>query len=173
MEFVYIFIPLLPLLAFVVLALGGSRFPNDSHKIGIPAITGSFILSILAFVQVLNNGPIEVPLYTLLESGNLTIDLGLYIDQLTVLLLLLVSGVSGVVHVYSSRYMIGDPKYNRFFAVIALFTFSMLMLVMSRNLLMIYVFWEVMGFCSYLLILMRQLESQLDKLRPKRFWLMP
>ena len=152
MEFVYIFIPLLPLLAFVVLALGGSKFPSDSHKVGIPAILGSFILSILAFVQVLNNGPIEVPLYTLLESGNLTIDLGLYIDQLTVLLLLLVSGVSGVVHVYSSRYMIGDPKYNRFFAVIALFTFSMLMLVMSRNLLMIYVFWEVMGFCSYLLI---------------------
>ena len=152
MEFVYIFIPLLPLLAFVVLALGGSKFPSDSHKVGIPAIVGSFILSILAFVQVLNNGPIEVPLYTLLESGNLTVDLGLYIDQLTVLLLLLVSGVSGVVHVYSSRYMIGDPKYNRFFAVIALFTFSMLMLVMSRNLLMIYVFWEVMGFCSYLLI---------------------
>jgi len=152
MEFVYIFIPLLPLLAFVVLALGGSQFPSDSHKIGIPAIVGSFILSILAFVQVLNNGPIEVPLYTLLESGNLTIDLGLHIDQLTVLLLLLVSGVSGVVHVYSSRYMIGDPKYNRFFAVIALFTFSMLMLVMSRNLLMLYVFWEVMGLCSYLLI---------------------
>ena len=152
MEFVYIFIPLLPLLAFLVLALGGSKFPSDSHKIGIPAIAGSFILSILAFVQVLNNGPIEVPLYTLLESGNLTIDLGLYIDQLTVLLLLLVSGVSGVVHVYSSRYMIGDPKYNRFFAVIALFTFSMLMLVMSRNLLMLYVFWEVMGLCSYLLI---------------------
>ena len=98
MEFVYIFIPLLPLLAFVVLALGGSKFPSDSHKVGIPAIVGSFILSILAFVQVLNNGPIEVPLYTLLESGNLTVDLGLYIDQLTVLLLLLVSGVSGVVH---------------------------------------------------------------------------
>ena len=76
MEFVYIFIPLLPLLAFVVLALGGSRFPNDSYKIGIPAIVGSFMLSILAFIQVLNNGPIEVPLYTLLEAGNLTIDLG-------------------------------------------------------------------------------------------------
>ena len=73
-------------------------------------------------------------------------------DRLTLLLLLLVSGVSGVVHVYSSRYMIGDPKYNRFFAVTALFTFSMLMLVMSRNLLMLFVFWEVMGLCSYLLI---------------------
>jgi NADH-quinone oxidoreductase subunit L len=152
MEFVYIFIPLLPLLGSVIIALSGSKFSSNSHKIGIPAIVGSFILSIIAFVQVLNNGLIEVPLYTLLKSGNLTIDLGLYIDQLTVLLLLLVSGVSGVVHVYSSRYMIGDPKYNRFFAVIGLFTFSMLMLVMSRNLLMIYVFWEVMGFCSYLLI---------------------
>ncbi|MFP6637004.1 MAG: NADH-quinone oxidoreductase subunit L [Nitrospinaceae bacterium] len=152
MELAYIFIPLLPLLAFVVLALGGSRFPNDSHKIATPAIAGSFILSIFAFVQVLNHGPIDVPLYTLLESGNLTIDLGLYIDQLTVLLLLLVTGVSGVVHVYSSRYMIDDPEYNRFFAVIALFTFSMIMLVMSRNLLMLYVFWEVMGICSYLLI---------------------
>ena len=152
MEFVYIFIPLLPLLAFVVLALGGSQFPGSGHKIGISAMAGSFILSILAFVQVLHDGPIDVPLYTLLQSGNLTIDLGLYIDQLTVLLLLLVTGVSGVVHVYSSRYMIDDPKYNQFFAVIALFTFSMLMLVMSRNLLMLYVFWEIMGLCSYLLI---------------------
>ncbi len=152
MELVYILIPLLPLLAFVVLALGSGHFQGDSHKVGIPAIAGSFILSIFAFVQVLNDGPIEVPLYTLLTSGNLTIDLVLYIDQLTVLLLLLVSGVSGVVHVYSSRYMIDDPKYNQFFAVIALFTFSMLMLVMSSNLLMLYVFWEVMGICSYLLI---------------------
>jgi NADH-quinone oxidoreductase subunit L len=152
MEFVYIFIPLLPLLAFVVLALGGSQFQGNSHKVGIPAIVGSFALSVLAFVQVLRTGPIEVPLYTLLQSGTLSIDLGLYIDQLTVLLLLLVSGVSSVVHVYSSRYMIGDSKYNRFFAVISLFTFSMLMLVMSRNLLMLYVFWEVMGLCSYLLI---------------------
>ena len=70
MAFVYIFIPLLPLLAFLVLALGGSKFPSDSLKIVIPAIAGSFVLSILAFFQVLNNGPIEVPLYTLLESGN-------------------------------------------------------------------------------------------------------
>jgi NADH-quinone oxidoreductase subunit L len=87
-----------------------------------------------------------------MESGSLVIDLGLYIDQLTVLLLILVTGVSGVVHVYSSRYMLGDPRYSRFFAVIALFTFAMIMLVMSSNLLMMYVFWEVMGLCSYLLI---------------------
>ena len=152
MAFLYLFIPVLPLLASVVLAVSGSRFPGYGHKVGIPAIAGSFVLSVLAFGQVLQSGPIDVPLYTLLRSGDLTIDLGLFIDQLTVLLLLLVSGVSGLVHVYASRYMIGDPRYNRFFAVIALFTFSMLMLVMSRNLLMLYVFWEVMGLCSYLLI---------------------
>ena len=64
----------------------------------------------------------------------------------------LVNEQSGVVHVYSSRYMIGDPRYNRFFAVIALFTFSMIVLVMSGNLLMLLISWEVMGICSYLLI---------------------
>ena len=79
-------------------------------------------------------------------------DLGLYIDQLTVLLLLLVTGVSFVVHVYSSRYMIGDARYSRFFAVMALFTFAMVTLVMSNNLLMIFMCWELMGICSYLLI---------------------
>ena len=89
--------------------------------------------------------PISVSLYRLFQAGSLVVDLNLYIDQLTVLLLLLVTGVSSVVHVFSSRYMISDPRYNRFFAVIALFTFSMLMLVMSGNLLMLFVFWEVMG----------------------------
>jgi NADH-quinone oxidoreductase subunit L len=80
------------------------------------------------------------------------VDLSLFIDQLTVLLLLLVTGVSAVVHVYSSRYMVGDPRYSRFFALIALFTFAMVTLVMSNNLLMMYMCWEVMGICSYLLI---------------------
>ncbi len=149
---VFLLIPLLPLLAFLIIGLGGQWLRGDSHRVAIPAILVSFILSVLAFVQVLQTGPIELPLYTLLQSGSLTVELGLYIDQLTVLLLLLVSGVSGVVHVYSSRYMIGDPRYSRFFAVISLFTFAMLMLVMSRNLLMLFVFWEVMGLCSYLLI---------------------
>ena len=101
---------------------------------------------------MLRNGPFTVSLYRLFRSGTLTIDLNLYVDQLTVLLLLLVTGVSSIVNVYSSRYMIGDPKYNRFFATIALFAFSMILLVMSGNLLMLLVSWEVMGLCSYLLI---------------------
>ncbi len=149
---VYVLIPLLPLLAFLTLALRGRSFGGQSHKVAIPAIGLSFGLTVGAFIEVISNGPISIPLYRLLQSGSLVIDLGLYIDQLTVLLLLLVTGVSSVVHVYSSRYMIGDPRYSRFFAVIALFTFAMIMLVMSSNLLLMYVFWEVMGLCSYLLI---------------------
>ncbi len=98
------------------------------------------------------NGPQSIPLYQFLQSDGLAVDLGFYIDQLTVLLLLLVTGVSAIVHIYSSRYMIGDPRYSRFFAVMGLFTSAMVMLVMSRNLLMTYMCWEVMGICSYLLI---------------------
>ena len=149
---VYTLIPLLPLMAFLTLTSGGRWWGGASHKVAIPAIGLSFGLSIGAFVEVLSHGPIAIPLYRLIQSGNLIVDLGLYVDQLTALLLLLVTMVSSVVHVYASRYMIGDPRYNRFFAITSLFTFAMLMLVMSRNLLMLYVFWEVMGLCSYLLI---------------------
>jgi NADH-quinone oxidoreductase subunit L len=145
-------IPLLPLLASIVLLLGGTRWGENSHKVGIPAMGFSFVLSVAAFIEVLRNGPFTLSLYRLFQSGSLTIDLNLFVDQLTVLLLLLVTGVSTVVHVYSSRYMIGDSRYNRFFAVIALFTFSMILLVMSGNLLMLLISWEVMGICSYLLI---------------------
>ncbi|MDH5562175.1 MAG: NADH-quinone oxidoreductase subunit L [Nitrospirota bacterium] len=148
----FILIPFLPLMAVLMLVLGKPWLGEQGHKIGIPAMALSFGFSLMAFVQVVSHGAFLIPLYRLIHSGDLVVDLGLYVDQLTVLLLLLVTGVSSVVHVYSSRYMIGDPRYNRFFAVIALFTFSMIMLVMSNNLLMMYVFWEIMGICSYLLI---------------------
>ncbi|MGV7221510.1 MAG: NADH-quinone oxidoreductase subunit L [Nitrospinales bacterium] len=148
----FILIPLLPLMACLILLLGGRRWGENSHRVGIPAIGISFVLSIAAFVEVLRNGPFTLSLYRLFQSGSLTIDLTLFVDQLTVLLLLLVTGVSGVVHVYSSRYMIGESRNNRFFSVIALFTFSMILLVMSGNLLLLFISWEVMGICSYLLI---------------------
>ena len=139
-------------MAVVILVLGKPWLGEQGHKIGIPAMALSFAFSLIAFAQVALHGAFSIPLYRLIQSGDLVVDLGLYVDQLTVLLLLLVTGVSSVVHVYASRYMIGDPRYNRFFAVIALFTFSMIMLVMSNNLLMLYMFWEIMGICSYLLI---------------------
>ncbi len=153
MSSVYILIPLLPLLASIIIALAGWRLGEESRKVGVFAIGTSFALSVVAFVQViLQDDPIVIPLYELLRSGSLVVELGLYLDQLAVLLLLLVTGVSFVVHVYSSGYMIGDARYSRFFAVMALFTFGMVTLVMSSNLLMMFMCWEVMGICSYLLI---------------------
>jgi NADH-quinone oxidoreductase subunit L len=148
----FLLIPLLPLLASVLLALVGRRLGEASHRVATSAIVLSFGLSVAAFVQVVQAGPQSVALYRFLDTGALTVDFGFYIDQLTVLLLLLVTGVSAIVHAYSSRYMIGDPRYPRFFSVMGLFTSAMVMLVMSRNLLMTYICWEAMGICSYLLI---------------------
>ena len=152
MSTVYILIPLLPLLASIVIVLAGRRLGEASAKIGVLAIGISFGLSVVAFLQILRGDPIIIPLYEFLRSGQFVVELGLYIDQLAVLLLLLVTGVGLVVHVYSSRYMTGDERYSRFFAVMALFSFGMITLVMSSNLLMMFMCWEVMGICSYLLI---------------------
>jgi NADH-quinone oxidoreductase subunit L len=147
-----ILIPLLPLLACLLLAVAGRRLGEASHKVGSAAVGASFALSVAAFVQILRHGPQAIGLYRFLDTGNLIVDFGFRVDELSVMVLLLVTGVSTIVHVYSSRYMIGDPRYPRFFAVMALFTAAMATLVMSRNLLMTYMCWEAMGICSYLLI---------------------
>jgi NADH-quinone oxidoreductase subunit L len=148
----YILIPALPFAAFLIIALRSQWFGETSHRLAISAVSASFILSVFACVDVYQNGARSIPLYTLVKSGNLTVEAGLYVDAITIMLLLLVTGVSSLIHVFSSRYMQADPRYARFFAVIALFTSAMVMLVMSANLLMLFMFWEIMGLCSYLLI---------------------
>ena len=148
----YALIPFLPLLAFVVLSFAGHVLKERAHLIAVPAVWLSFLLSVLAFSEVAGGRVLEIPLYTWAASGDLTIRLGLYVDQLTAAMLLLVTIVSGLVHVYTIGYMHGEPGYARFFANIALFTFSMLMLVMSDNFVQLFVFWEAVGLCSYLLI---------------------
>ena len=149
---IYTLIPLLPLTASLVLVLFGERLQGKGHRLVIPAVALSFLVSIVAFLNVSANGPIQVQLYKFLDVGKLTVDLGFYIDQLTVLILLLVTGVSTIVQVYASRYMIGDLRHSRFFALTALFTAAMTLLVMSSNLLLTFIFWELTGLCSYLLI---------------------
>ncbi len=149
----YALIPLLPLAAFLVLGLGGWRIKDRAHFVAVPAVVLSLVLSVAAFLEVVVSGSvISVQLYTWLTSGNLDIHIGLHIDRLTAVMLLLVTGVSSLVHVYTIGYMQGEPGYARFFSYIALFTFSMLMLVLADNLLQLFVFWEAVGLCSYLLI---------------------
>ncbi len=148
----YALIPLLPLLAFVVLGLFGHILKERAHWVAVPAVGISFILSCGALSEVAGGRVISVPLYTWASSGDLSIQLGLYVDHLTAAMLMLVTIVSGLVHVYTIGYMQGEPGYARFFSNIALFTFSMLMLVMADNFLQLFVFWEAVGLCSYLLI---------------------
>jgi NADH-quinone oxidoreductase subunit L len=149
---IYVLIPFLPLAAAFVLAIFGEQLQGKGQRLVIPAVALSFGVSFLAFLDVSANGAIRVQVFQLLSVGQLKIDFGFYLDQLTVLLLLLVTGVSTVVQVYSSRYMVSDPRHSRFFALTALFTAAMTLLVMSSNLMVTFIFWELMGICSYLLI---------------------
>ncbi|MDH5641295.1 MAG: NADH-quinone oxidoreductase subunit L, partial [Nitrospira sp.] len=148
----YALIPLLPLVSFLVLGLGGRWIKEKAHLVAVPAVVVSCLLSILAFIEVAGGHHTTIPLYTWMTSGNLDIHIGLYIDRLTAVMLLLVTIVSSLVHVYTIGYMHGEPGYARFFSYIALFTFSMLMLVLADNLLQLFIFWEAVGLCSYLLI---------------------
>ncbi len=148
----YVLIPLFPFAAFLVLGLAGHWIRERAHLVAVPAVLGSLVLSLIAFMNVAEGDRISVPLYTWIDSGELDVRLGLFIDRLTAAMLLLVTIVSSLVHVYTIGYMHGEKGYARFFAYIALFTFSMLMLVMADNLLQLFIFWEAVGLCSYLLI---------------------
>jgi NADH-quinone oxidoreductase subunit L len=148
----YEFIPLFPLVSFLILGLFGHWIKDNAHLIAVPAVLVSWLLSLLVFFDVANGHQTSFPLYTWLTSGMLDIHIGFSIDRLTAVMLLLVTTVSSLVHIYTIGYMRGDPGYARFFSYIALFTFSMLMLVMADNLLQLFVFWEAVGLCSYLLI---------------------
>jgi len=147
-------IPLLPLLAFVVnILLGRGYIRNNAHWVAAPAVFGSFLLSCLALLAVRDDGaPLRQHLFRWIPAGDFTVDVTLYVDQLTAVMLLVVSSVGFLVHVYSIGYMHGDGGYYRFFAYLPLFVFSMLMLVLAENFLLLFVFWEGVGLCSYFLI---------------------
>src|SRR5574341_24529 len=148
-----VLIPLLPFLAFLITGLLGKWIGERAHWVAVPAVGVSWLLSVVTFFDVAaGSGSLHVTLYEWIASGTLRVNIALYVDQLVAVMLLLVTTVSALVHVYTIGYMHGDKGYARFFAYIALFTFSMLMLVMADNFLQLYVFWEAVGLCSYLLI---------------------
>jgi len=148
----YELIPLLPLASFLILGIFGHWIKDKAHLVAVPAILFSLGISVLAFFDVAGGHHSTIRLYTWLISGMLDVHIGLSIDRLTSVMLLLVTTVSALVHIYTIGYMQGEPGYARFFSYIALFTFSMLMLVLADNLLQLFVFWEAVGLCSYLLI---------------------
>ena len=127
----YALIPFLPLFSFLIVGIGEQWIKDRAHLVAVPAMLGSFLLSLLALHDVATGQAVNVPLYTWLTSGSLDIHIGISIDRLTAVMLILVTTVSTLVHIYTIGYMHGEPGYARFFAYIALFTFSMLMLVMA------------------------------------------
>ncbi|MFC1992556.1 NADH-quinone oxidoreductase subunit L [Chloroflexota bacterium] len=150
---------LLPLLSFVIIAFFIRPFVKAESKVAgyitIGAITGSLILSLWALKAVMAAPHHELPIpdisWVVIEDG-VTIHLGLMLDSLTAVMLIVVTVVSLMVQIYSQGYMQGDPGYHRYFASMSLFTASMLGLITADNLLFMFVFWELVGLCSYLLI---------------------
>src|SRR5919109_799073 len=114
-------------------------------------MTFGFVLSLAAFLA-LRDQPGRETLVTWLEVGSLQVDFGLRLDPLSLLMLLVVTGVGGAIHIYSKGYMHDDAGYSRYFACLSLFTFSMLGIVLANNFLMLFIFWELVGLSSYLLI---------------------
>ncbi len=151
----YTAIVFLPLLGFLIVgSLGRSMGPRQSEIVTTSLLVVSAVLSWIAFVQVgLGSAPATTPvLGAWISSGALKIDWALRIDTLTVVMLVVVTSVSSLVHLYSIGYMHEDPSRPRFFAYLSLFTFAMLMLVTADNLVQMFFGWEGVGLASYLLI---------------------
>ncbi|MBJ7309547.1 NADH-quinone oxidoreductase subunit L [Rugamonas sp. CCM 8940] len=151
-------VPLAPLLGAAIAGLLGTQFFGNlvgrktSHTATILGVLVAFILSALTLMDVLDGARYNDTLYTWMTVGTLKMSVGFQIDALSAMMMCVVTFVSLMVHIYTIGYMKDDDGYNRFFAYISLFTFSMLMLVMANNFLQLFFGWEAVGLVSYLLI---------------------
>jgi NADH-quinone oxidoreductase subunit L len=147
-------IPLFPLAGVLLNGLLGHRYSRDfAGKIGYGSVALSFCCALAVFVETLNHrGSREVVLYQWIFGGNLSINLGFLIDPLACIMLLVVTGVGFLIHLYSVGYMHGEEGFTRFFTYMNLFMVSMLLLVMGNNYVVLFIGWEGVGLCSYLLI---------------------
>jgi NADH-quinone oxidoreductase subunit L len=153
MQTVYLLVPLAPLFGALLAGLFGRQIGRTgAHLVTIAGVAVSLAASICVFLDVREGNTFNGTVYTWLTSGDLRLEVGFLIDSLTATMMLVVTSVSLMVHVYTIGYMHDDPGYQRFFAYISLFTFSMLMLVMSNNFLQLFFGWEAVGLVSYLLI---------------------
>jgi NADH-quinone oxidoreductase subunit L len=145
-------IPLFPLLGTLVNAIFGRVVGHRAHWIAVPAVGLSFLTACALFELVWAGETWTGDLFPWISAGTFTTAVTAQVDQLSAVMLLVVTGVSFLIHLYSVGYMHDDPGYARFFAYLNLFVFSMVMLVLAGNFLVLYVFWEGVGLCSYLLI---------------------
>ena len=153
MKALYLIIPFAPLVAAIVAGLFGRQIGRTgAHSVTIFAVLLSFLCSCVVLYDVMQGARFNGPVYTWLTSGGASFYIGFLIDPLTALMMVVVTFVSLMVHVYTIGYMAEDPGYQRFFSYISLFTFAMLMLVMANNFVQLFFGWEAVGLVSYLLI---------------------
>ncbi|AAZ97106.1 NADH dehydrogenase I chain L [Thiobacillus denitrificans ATCC 25259] len=153
MQTLYLVVALAPLVGAIIAGLFGRLVGRvGAHTAAIAGVAVSFIASVLVFQDVLAGNVYNGTVYTWMTVGELRFEVGFLIDSLSAMMMLVVTFVSLMVHVYTIGYMHDDPGYQRFFSYISLFTFSMLMLVMSNNFLQLFFGWEAVGLVSYLLI---------------------
>jgi NADH-quinone oxidoreductase subunit L len=153
MQKLYLLVPLAPLIGSLIAGLCGRFIGREwSHRVTIGLVFVSLLASIVIFLDVLEGNTYNGSVYTWLVTGDTRFEIGFLIDQLSATMMVVVSLVSLMVHIYTIGYMHDDPGYQRFFSYISLFTFSMMMLVMSNNFLQLFFGWEAVGLVSYLLI---------------------
>ena len=145
-------IPLFPLVGTLINAVFGRFIGHKAHWIAVPAVLASFVTSCLVFGRVWHGETWTGDLFPWVVAGSFKAPVTARVDQLTAVMLLAVTGVGFLIHLYSAGYMHDDDGYARFFTYMNLFVFSMVMLVLAGNFLLFYVFWEAVGLCSYLLI---------------------
>ncbi len=156
-ELIYLTI-LLPLAGFLINGIFGRKIKNEKAigGIGSGAIGLSFIISLFAFFETLSlpvdNRQTIIPLFNWLAVGNLNVSFSFQVDQLSLVMAMIVTGVGFIIHVYSIGYMHGDKGFWRFFAYLNLFIFAMMNLILGDNFLVLFLGWEGVGLCSYLLI---------------------
>lgn len=147
-------VPLLPLIGFLIVGLLNKRLSKGiTGVIASGSVLGSFVISVLIFIELLNGAPAQtVTVFEWITAGALKINFAFLVDQLSSLFLLVITGVGFLIHLYSTGYMHEDEGFQRFFAYLNLFVFFMLLLVLGSNYIIMFVGWEGVGLCSYLLI---------------------
>jgi NADH-quinone oxidoreductase subunit L len=135
-------IVLLPLIAAAIVSLFGNKLPRAmAHILTIAGVGAAFVLSVMVLNATMDGYHANYNLYTWLQSGDLQFNVGFLIDNLSAMMMVVVTFVSLMVHIYTIGYMAEDPGYTRFFSYISLFTFAMLMLVMSNNFMQLFFGW--------------------------------
>ena len=146
------FILLFPLIAAVLIGIFGKNIPTYVARVGVVATAISFFISAWTLYCVSTEGPIHFILWPSNPESSSVLKIGMLVDRLTAIMMVLITSVSAVIHVYSIRYLEGDPGYARFFALLSFMTFVILGLVASPNLFMLFIFWQLLSLALYLIL---------------------